>query len=392
MKVAYVTPFYTPEVDGRFGRFHDWVHAVRDADNPPFTAEVHALTATGSDDCLVERPSTLLGDGDDLWGASHNKLAHAIAARQVRRSLCRSDANLLHVLTFDTVAFPVARAVAAATDRPLVVGPDIAGWNPIRRGGVWDAGGVQWWKHRAGFAIQQACTAAGGFDGAVAFSRYHCRMLHYVGIGPESIHRLQPGVDPVFHPAAADAAPDATDSGAADDEPPIGGPDTPELLYVGDLSAHKGYPTFLSAVERLDRPVRARVVGTGEPAVDTPGAVVHEGFVPRGELPACYRGADLFVCPSIDEMAPNTVVEALACGTPVVVTDTPGVNADAPHGAARFIWPREPRALADGIESALGALPDLQERALAAARAGEFDADRPAAALASFYDEVSGGR
>lgn len=381
MKVAYVTPFYTTEVDGRFGRFHDWVHAVRDADDPPFTPEVHALTATGSDDCLVERPSTLLGDGDDLWGVSHNKLAHALAARRVRRSLRRSDADLLHVLTFDTVAFPVARAVALATGRPLVVGPDIAGWNPIRRGGVWDAGGVQWWKHRAGFAIQRACAAVGGFDGAVAFSRYHRRMLQYVGID-RPINRLHPGVDAAFHPPAPDST---TENSPRSSE-------VPEVLYVGDLSEHKGYPAFLQALDRLDRPVQARVVGTGEPATDAPDAVAHEGFVPRVELPTYYRQADLFVCPSIDEMAPNTVVEALACGTPVVVTDTPGVNADAPHGAARFVWPREPEAIADGIESALGGLPALRKRALAAARDGEFGADRTAAALASFYDEVSAGR
>jgi glycosyltransferase involved in cell wall biosynthesis len=134
------------------------------------------------------------------------------------------------------------------------------------------------------------------------------------------------------------------------------------------------------------------VVGAGAPAGETPAAVTHEGFVPRAELPAHYRRADLFVCPSIDEMAPNTVVEALACGTPVVVTDKPGVNADAPWGASRYVWPRGAGPLAEGIASALDDLPALRERALTRARAGEFHADRTAVGLASFYAEVSGGR
>jgi hypothetical protein len=41
MQVAYVTPYYNGACDGRYGRFHDWVHAVRDANDPPFDADVY---------------------------------------------------------------------------------------------------------------------------------------------------------------------------------------------------------------------------------------------------------------------------------------------------------------------------------------------------------------
>jgi glycosyltransferase involved in cell wall biosynthesis len=168
-------------------------------------------------------------------------------------------------------------------------------------------------------------------------------MLRLLDIRDEHISMLRPGVDGRFAPRGESKIP----------EPPY------ELLYVGALTEHKGYPLFLRALSQLDADIHARVVGGGDPNRDLiqslglTDRVTLEGFVKRADLPELYTDSDLFVLPSIDEMGANTQIEALASGTPVIATDTIGLNYLYEDSAIRYFDPRTPNALQQTITSAL---------------------------------------
>jgi len=135
MKIAYLTSYYNGAVDGRLGRFHDWAHRLRDMDDPPFEHEIHAFTAVNPDDTLASRPLSLLGDGNQLWGQRSNKLEYLANAPRVYSDLQRSDFDVLHILQLNSIVYPTG---ILNQDHPVVIGPDILGWNPIRSGGRWD--------------------------------------------------------------------------------------------------------------------------------------------------------------------------------------------------------------------------------------------------------------
>jgi len=107
------------------------------------------------------------------------------------------------------------------------------------------------------------------------------------------------------------------------------------LLFVGRLTDAKGLPVLLSAFERLaDRypDLELRVVGDG-PQRSTYEARCQElgirdrvtfvGDVPYQEMAKQYRESRVFVLPSHNEGLPRTVLEAMACETPVITTALP---------------------------------------------------------------------
>lgn len=106
-----------------------------------------------------------------------------------------------------------------------------------------------------------------------------------------------------------------------------------QLLYVGRLTDGKGIPTLLEGFAMLantEPDLTLRIVGDGpdrpryERRCERLGIadrVTFEGTVPNHELPRYYSESLLFVLPSHNEGLPRTVLEALACETPVVTSD-----------------------------------------------------------------------
>lgn len=133
------------------------------------------------------------------------------------------------------------------------------------------------------------------------------------------------------------------------------------ILFVGSIEPRKNLVTLLNAWKAVEQQhpdvslVIAGVPGSVFRAVHLPGDIprLHlAGAVPDAALPALYAGADLFVLPSWDEGFGLPVLEAMACGTPVIVSSA-GALPEAAGEAGLFFPPGDPAALATIISHCL---------------------------------------
>jgi len=123
-----------------------------------------------------------------------------------------------------------------------------------------------------------------------------------------------------------------------------------------DLSdRRKGFAVLQRALEQLptDTPINAVLFGKGEPPSNAPPNVTFHssGFVSDpAVLAELYSAVDLFVIPSLQEAFGMTGVESLACGTPVVGSDTGGIPSYVKHNeTGRLAKPGDAADLANQI-------------------------------------------
>ena len=151
----------------------------------------------------------------------------------------------------------------------------------------------------------------------------------------------------------------------------------PVLLSVGRLARQKDFPTLLNAFARVRDtfPVRLLILGEGRQrarlealvlSLGIAGDVAFPGFT-MNPFPYMSQAA-AFVLSSAWEGAPGALIEAMACGCPVVSTDCPSgpaeILADGQYGP--LVPVGDDRALADAIVTVLEKRPDperLQTRA-----------------------------
>lgn len=120
------------------------------------------------------------------------------------------------------------------------------------------------------------------------------------------------------------------------------------LVYLVDAMAEvvKEHPrTGLLIVgkgkERAKLEVRARKLGVDK-------NIVFPGFIPEEQLPNLYSSADIFVLPSLWEVLPIALLEALACGAPLLVSDAGGNPEVIEEGENGFTFKRrDTRGLAE---------------------------------------------
>ena len=185
-------------------------------------------------------------------------------------------------------------------------------------------------------------------------------------------------------PAAWEVLPNAVDTreftpaGEAPAGPPV-------LLLAGDQFQPYRLGTALRTIALLPD-VRLLVTGTlvedGHALAEQLGVherVLFTGRYAQRDAPAVYRRAHVLLHPKVNDPCPNVVLEALACGVPVVHSEsggTPELVGEAGVGVGSdTTWeqdvPPAPDLLAAGVEHILGALVDY--RARARARAETFD-------------------
>ena len=235
----------------------------------------------------AERPDILVED--------INKLPLFLAVG-TRLPFCAIVPHLFGTTAFAEAPWPMAAAVWAA-ERPL-----------------------PWTYRRAGFHAISESTR----DDLVAR-----------GVRPDRVRVIHPGVDSKhFTPG-----------------PPGRRSATPSFLYVGRIKRYKGigFAIRALALARQQRPgLRLDIAGTGDhrpelerlvASLELDRAVVFHGFVSEERKIDLMRSAWGNVFPSPKEGWGITVIEAAACGTPSLASDSPGLRDSVCHGETGFLVP-----------------------------------------------------
>jgi len=182
---------------------------------------------------------------------------------------------------------------------------------------------------------------ARGADMVVTLSEYSRQgIVDRLGIDPERV---------VAIPCAPDHELFRVDPSPRDAELDL--PDR-YLIYPANLWPHKNHARLLAAFTALDEPelhlvLTGSTYGQSLPLFGHP-RVHHLGHVPFADLPSLYRRATALVFPSLFEGFGMPVLEAMACGTPVVATGR-GAIAETCGDAALMFDPEDGEAMADAM-------------------------------------------
>ena len=321
-RVIAAVPWF-PSGNARFGRYADYAKV-------PAAEERYGLS-------IVHPRYPLL----PKLGMAAAPVALFLAALPTLRRLARErDFDLIdaHYFYPDGVA---ATWLAQALKKPVVItarGTDV---NFIPRYAL-----PRW----------QIQTAANSATALIAVSQALKDALIALGVPDEKIVVLRNGVDlEIFHPA---------DRGAARSQLALDGP---TLLSVGHLIERKAHHLVIGAMPRLPE-YRLLIVGDGPERVNLAALVSQRGLesrvrflgaVAHRELCRIYAAADALVLASSREGWPNVLLEAMACGTPVVASRSWG-NPEvvrAPE-AGVLMNERTEAGIVDAVQRLFQAVPD----------------------------------
>ena len=175
------------------------------------------------------------------------------------------------------------------------------------------------------------------------------------------------------------------------------------VLYVGNFLPHKNLPRLLRAWAALPEPLRRAhqlVLAGGDrarqPALETDvaalglgGGVAFPGLIDDADLPAVYAGATAFVLPSLEEGFGLPALEAMACGTPVMVSRR-GALPEVVGDAGLLVDAEDEAALTAALARMLGAPGERAQFATRGlARAREFAVERTAGRVVDLLQATS---
>jgi|SaaInlStandDraft_1057018.scaffolds.fasta_scaffold19076_2 teichuronic acid biosynthesis glycosyltransferase TuaC len=99
------------------------------------------------------------------------------------------------------------------------------------------------------------------------------------------------------------------------------------VCYVGEFSDRKGSMRLSKSIDLLnDQKIKSVFIGSGKSVPDCNG-ILFKGRVPHDDVNLYLNACDIFVLPTLNEGCSNAIVEALACGLPVISSNRP-FNAD----------------------------------------------------------------
>ncbi len=214
-------------------------------------------------------------------------------------------------------------------------------------------------------------------------------LVERYALDPARVTAVPLAADPAFRPRAA---------GEVAEVGRRYGLRSPYLIHLGSLHPRRNLERLLDALAglgresgevtlalagRVERPYRSV-----EPLIRSRGLrdrVLHLGYAPDRDLPALVSGARALVYPSLYEGFGLPILEAMACGTPVLTSNVSALPETA-GDAALLVDPRSTEEIARGIRSLLGD-DRLRERLRRAGleRAGRFSWRRTAEATLRVY-------
>lgn len=210
---------------------------------------------------------------------------------------------------------------------------------------------------------------------------------------PDKVFVVPGGVDPMFRPASAEVVAEVREQYNLTQ---------PYVLAVGVIEPRKNYPRLIEAFCRLRTqtglPCQLVIAGgAGWLSEETlrragqspyPSDVRFVGYVPDWQLAALYTGAEVFAYPSLYEGFGLPVLEAMACGTPVVCANTSSLPEFATD-AALLVPPEDPHAIADALETACTNPPERQRlREAGIRRVQDYTWRKSAERLVRIYERV----
>ena len=210
------------------------------------------------------------------------------------------------------------------------------------------------------FARRRIVDAARRAEAVIAVSGALAARMAAIGIDERRIHVLRNGVDTAMFAPFPRA--DARRRLGFEERGPL-------VLAVGNLVPEKGFDLLLRAIAGLPE-VRLVVVGEGPLRAPlrsladrvAPKRVTFRDDVAQSELRFHYAAADVLALPSLREGWPNVVLEAIACGTPVVASAVGGVpemlSAPAP---GRIVAERSEKAWRKSLKDVLAARYDVED-------------------------------
>lgn len=222
----------------------------------------------------------------------------------------------------------------------------------------------------------------------VAVSRHSkSDIMDAFGIAGERIHVISPGISPAFSPSAADDAPRVRQA--------YGLPER-YVLSLATLEPRKNFPGLIAGFSRLDTDAALVIAGASgwlyrdifRAAASSPAAdrIRFVGYVHEKDKPGLYAGAAAFVYPSFYEGFGMPAAEAMACGTPVVASNSSSL-AEVVGDAGILVNPSNATEIAEGIDAAL-TMPRMFFSSGGIARAKKFSWPEAAEALELVFNAV----
>jgi glycosyltransferase involved in cell wall biosynthesis len=223
-------------------------------------------------------------------------------------------------------------------------------------------------------------------DRFIAVSRYTADdLVRRAGVHASKIEVIYHGLDPIFTTAAEGA--------------PYQRERPPYILAVGGVSPRKNTRRLIEAFTRWrsrggHRAVHQLLItgtsldsGFGEGGAGLPEGVTLLGYVDKAELARLYAGAAAFLYPGIYEGFGLPIIEAMACGAPVVTSST-GAAPEIAGGAALLVDPFDIASIEGGLERATISAEADRLRAAGRERVRMFDWDTAADATIEVYRQL----
>lgn len=306
------------------------------------------------------------------WTPSHHRLERWALGVEV----ARLELDLLHTTDFIPPAFGYHRSVITIHDLSFLYYPQFL-----------TAQSLRYYNRQIGWAVRRA-------DHILADSRAtKIDLVSMLDVPLEKVTAVHLAADPALRPlpeteAKQIAAKYSLDPGY--------------LLFVGTLEPRKNLPGLLQAYRLL---LDAEVTAVPLVLVGGKGWLYHEVFehietlcltervrflydVPDADLPGLYSAARVLTTPSFYEGFGFPALEAMACGTPVVVADRASLP-EVVGEAGLLVNPDDPEDIAQELARALTDEPlRARMRELGLAQAARFTWERTAQATLAVYRKV----